>query len=260
MNSNNYPLITSPEIKILKSLSQKKYRELKNLFLIEGKKLVLEAVTSNQPVQKIFVTQNFIDKNPDYFDDLKFPRNNIFLVHEKDFEKIANTLTPEGIAALLLIVKPEFQVKDFSGEEMILYLDRITDPGNLGTIIRTADWFGVNVILLSSDCVELHNPKTLRASMGSIFHCKIFDQCDRNVLEELHKQNYKIVATALKGKKFSSTYFKQKSVIIFSSESHGLSEELHSIVDEYVTIPKFGKAESLNVSAAAAAILALTKC
>lgn len=259
MSKRFLPTMGSKDLKHLHSLSIKKFRQEKKEYILEGKKVLNEALASNQTIEKIFFTQSFLEKNEKFVIALKRSSTPIFIIEENLLNKFSNMKTPEGILAVVKIPANNFCAENFENENLIIYLDKITDPGNLGAIIRTADWYGVNSVLLSTGCVELYNPKTIRATMGSNFHLSIYEECDEISLTELKDNGFKIIATTLSGRKIEKNLFKGKCVLIFSSESHGLSEELHSLIDEEITILKFGKAESLNVSAAAASILALAK-
>ena len=134
-------------------------------------------------------------------------------------------------------------------------MDNISDPGNAGTILRNCDWFGVNEIILTKGSVEVYNPKTIRASMGSIFHLKIYREIESSFLSKLKENGYKILVTDIKGENINSFVFPGKAVIIFSNESLGPSGEVMEISDDLITIPGYGMAESLNVASASAVIL-----
>jgi RNA methyltransferase, TrmH family len=145
--------------------------------------------------------------------------------------------------------------------KLIAALDGINDPGNVGTIIRNADWFGVKEILLSNDCADVYNPKTIRASAGSIFHLSMMieDNLIRS-LSSLKQKGYRILCADITGKNIYQYKKDEKAIIVFSNEANGPSDELLNTANERVTVPKKGKAESLNVASASAVILSeLTK-
>ncbi|MBI2436316.1 MAG: RNA methyltransferase, partial [Candidatus Magasanikbacteria bacterium] len=172
----------------------------------------------------------------------------------KDVGFIKDTETFPGVLAV--VDQQEIDLEDLV-EGPIICLDNIKDPGNLGTIIRTADWFGIKNILLSENSVDPYNPKVVRSTMGSMFHVHIFETGNlKKTLKKL-KENfeYKIYSLDLKGKKLSTLKPSPKSVYIFGSESHGVSEGLDELIDERYTIEKKGEAESLNVAIATGILL-----
>ena len=135
-------------------------------------------------------------------------------------------------------------------------LDNISDPGNVGTILRTCAWFGIKAVLLSKDCAELYNPKVLRSSMGGVFNLNIFENVDLQIeIQSLKSLNYKIYLADMNGTDYRNVNFEKKTAIIFSSEAFGPTKEIANLSDIKITIPPKGNIESLNVSAAAAIIL-----
>ena len=136
-------------------------------------------------------------------------------------------------------------------------LDNISDPGNLGTIIRNCDWFGIKNILLSENIVDYTNPKVIRSSMGSVFHVNLFEGIDAETLLKLKSQGYEILCADLEGENIFSHQRNKKTILILSSESHGPSKEFLEISDKKICIPKIGDAESLNVASASAVLLAI---
>ncbi|MBK6524194.1 MAG: RNA methyltransferase [Crocinitomicaceae bacterium] len=134
-------------------------------------------------------------------------------------------------------------------------MDEIKDPGNLGTILRTADWFGINTVLASENCVDLYNPKVIQASMGAVYRINYIQDSLQKVLPDLKKSGFKLVGAAMQGKDLYTYSYPEKLALVMGSESHGISEKTNSLLDETLTIPKFGETESLNVGVAAAIIL-----
>lgn len=259
MSKRFLPTMSSKDLKHLHSLSIKKFRCERREFILEGRKLLNEAIASNRQIEKIFFTHSFLDRNENFVTELQRSGFQSFLIEENIFKKFTAMKTPEGILAIAKMFENNFNSRNVENEKLIIYLDKITDPGNMGAIIRSADWYGINSVMLSKECVELQNPKTIRSTMGSIFHINIYEECDEQSLSQLKGRGFKIIAATLRGKKIEMNLFKEKCALVFSSESHGLSAELRPLIDEEITIPKFGRAESLNVSAAAASILALVK-
>jgi len=135
-------------------------------------------------------------------------------------------------------------------------LDSISDPGNLGTIIRTCDWFGVKNIFLSDNIVDYTSPKVIRSSMGSIFHINIYEDIDAEILSDLKREGFEILCADIEGENVFSYNSERKKVLILSSESHGPSKDFEKISDKKISIPRIGNAESLNVASASAVLLA----
>lgn len=245
-------MISKNQLKYFASLNQKKFRNEAGVFLIEGRKMVEEAMKENVEIVNLIATGSFFDsRNVQSDDSIKV------IAGAKDMERIsALKKAPEVIA----VVK-QFENKTVDIEtEIILALDSINDPGNFGTIIRTCDWFGVTDILCSNDCVELYNSKVVQASMGSIFRVNVSCVNLRSELVKLKDEhNYKIIIADMEGESIYSNSIAGKKIILLGSESHGISKDLFSLATKTFAIPKFGNAESLNVSIANAIILSELK-
>ena len=253
-------MISQSKLKYYSSLLQKKYRRDEKKFLVEGKKLVEEGLQQNRyPCEIIFITNEFKENNEEFiFSSL---RNFQFeIIRTIDFNRLCDTQQPQGIVAVFQIPLNDEQPKLVSRK--IIYLEEIADPGNLGTIIRTCDWFGFGQILLSKNCVELFNPKVIRASMGSIFHLSVSENIELPFLTNLKKLGFEILCSDLEGKIFSEIEKPEKVILCFSSEADGPSSALVAASDYQITIPKTcptarqeGNAESLNVASASAILL-----
>lgn len=172
-------------------------------------------------------------------------------ISEKQIEKISGLSTPPQAIALVPMMKHVFEPA-LIRNTWVLALDAINDPGNLGTIIRSADWFGVETILCSANCVELYNPKVIQSSMGSLFRVKLIYGDLRQMLLKTPLKKY---AATLSGKIISEVKFDKEGVLVIGSESHGISNEIIQLCDHEITIPKTGRAESLNAAVAASVIL-----
>jgi TrmH family RNA methyltransferase len=245
-------MISQSELKYYSSLLVKKFRNKENKFIVEGSKIVEEGLLSNYKCEVIFVTSTFLDSHPEIIEQTKTKK--LVQLKSLEFQKLSDTRTPQGVAAVFNKNYPKKDINEVI-ENFIVLIDNVSDPGNLGTILRTCDWFGINTVLISNQSVEYLNPKVIRSSMGSIFHLNIYEEFDLDKIEEMKKRNYKIICSDLQGKNINDFRFQNKSIIVFSNESLGPSEIIKSLADELVTIPKKGKAESLNVSSAAAIIL-----
>jgi len=248
-------MISVNQLKYYSSLRNKKYRNEENKFIVEGKKIILEGINSNYNCEVIFVTKVFIENNKEFLSKINSKSIRIEVIKSQDFKKFSDTITPQGIAAVFQ--KGNKSKTNLFKTNLVVYLDDISEPGNLGTIIRNCDWFGVQEIILSPDCAELYNPKTIRASMGSMFHLNIFENIDlKSYLNVLKEKKYLILCSDIQGADIFNYNKASKKVIIFSNEAKGPNKEMINLSDEIITIPKLGKAESLNVASASAIILA----
>ncbi len=247
-------MLSKNEFKHLMSLNMKKFRNAEKKFFVEGAKQVLEGLQSAWTCELIIVTESFEANNKVILDEIKQREVRIEKIKESDFYKLSDTNKPQGILAVFN--QKDFNLRDIQPGYPVVLLENISDPGNLGTILRTCDWFGIKMIILSKDCADLYNSKVIRSTMGSIFHLNLYRP--ENYLEgvkELQLKGYKIVTADLKGISYKSFEYVQSVVIVLSSESHGPSNEIVQISDSIITIDKYGEAESLNVASAAAVLL-----
>ncbi|MAV65204.1 MAG: hypothetical protein CBD97_03815 [Pelagibacteraceae bacterium TMED237] len=240
-------MISKAEIKILRSLENKKGRETHNLILVEGKRIIKQLLNYKVIPNKVWATQTFIYKNTDFIKKLSI-ETKIYSISHQDIKKTTKTHSPSGIICIVSPAKGSF--KKIARSAVIL--DNIADPGNLGTILRTSSWFGVNNILLSEKCVDPYNPKVVRAAMGAHFNMNIICGTIHKYIERLKSNNFKIIAADLKTKKTIRKFALKntKWALLMGSEAHGLTKSLTEIVDEKIKIPQFGQIESLNVSVA----------
>ncbi|NLW22668.1 MAG: RNA methyltransferase [Tissierellia bacterium] len=253
--------ITSPSnpiIKEIKSLYRKKGRWDKKLFIVEGVKMVKECIDNSYPLKYIIYSQDLfnIDGGKELFDSISSLQN-LKCVPAKLFREISEMGTPQGILAIA-----KFRVNtmnDINKEDnpFLLLLDGVQDPGNMGTIIRTADAFGIDGVVITKGCVDVYNPKVVRATMGSIFRVPIYHEEDGiKLIKEFKKNKIKTYSTSLKGEKYiQNVDFKEGGLLIIGNESKGVSETLESIADDLIKIPMAGGAESLNVAVASSIIM-----
>ena len=251
-------MISKNELKYFSGLLKKKFREKDKKFIAEGERIVEEGLRSNFKCEKIIVTHEFYEKKHNHLDELVTNQDILAIIKYQEFKKISDTINSQGIIAVFHIplkgTQPE-QIKT----NLVVCLENISDPGNVGTILRNCDWFGINNIILLKGCAEIYNPKTIRASMGAVFHLNIFNEIELERLSTFKLKGYKILTADLKGEDINSFKFPDKSIIIFSSEASGPSQNLLNISDYLITIPKYGNAESLNVASASAIILSRLK-
>lgn len=248
-------MITRNELKSYSSLLQKKYRNRESKFLVEGKKIVSEGLRSRYLCEIIFITEKFIEKEDEYNSLLKSLRVKISKVKSAEFRRLSDTKSPEGIAAVFEIRKRKLNYSLFK-DPILVYLENISDPGNVGTIIRNCDWFGIKNVFLSKESAEVYNPKVTRASMGSIFHLNIFEDIDLDKISKLKENGFEFICSDLSGTNIFEFKKNKNTLLILANESNGPSVKLRSITDQIVTIPGKGKAESLNVASASSVLLA----
>ncbi|WP_431294623.1 TrmH family RNA methyltransferase [Pedobacter sp. P26] len=237
-------MLSKSQISFIKSLHQKKYRKEHGLFIVEGIKSIQEFFQSSYQIHTIFYNSEQYNLLP------KLPANiNLFEVKNAELDKISTLQTPQGFLALVHIPKnKELDLKELKNE-FTLVLDGVQDPGNMGTIIRTADWFGFKNIICSADSVEVFNPKTVQATMGSLSRINIYE-ADLPVL--LEKNTIPVFGALLDGESIYKTQWGTEGLVILGNEGKGISAEVIKKINTPVTIPKIGEAESLNVAVSAA--------
>ena len=228
--------ISKNEIKLIRSLQQKKFRMQENLFVVEGKKVVEEALKLSGSVMKIFTTDE------EFSEDMKVP-----LIHPRDMEQISSlTNAPGYLAVLKQSLKSLITVKG----KTFCIANSISDPGNLGTLIRTCEWFGVDALLLDEHCVDPYNPKVIQATMGSVLRLSIAESSGQEIIEFCIANAIPILAAHLNGTPIQEFRAPEKWALVVGSESHGVSNEFVHAANECLTIPAMGEAESLNASIA----------
>lgn len=245
--------MTHNELKYYSSLLRKKYRKAEKKFLVEGKKSVEEGLESNFFCEKIFVSHKFFENTRSR---RLFKKADVEVLKKPELLRLTDTMTPQGIMAAFKI--PEDKKLEELNSGTIVYAENIADPGNLGTIIRICDWFGIETLLVSDKTVDVYNPKVIRASMGSIFHINIIEEIENKSLDILKEKGYKLICADLQGENLYEFNEPSKKIIALSNEATGPSVDLLEKSDHKITVPKFGKAESLNVAAASAIILSET--
>lgn len=245
--------MTNNEIKFLKSLSQKKYRYKHKQFLAEGLRVIDEAIKSNQKPMKIWTTENFLNNHPNFQNQIiKF---NYEIISETYFNQILDTKKPQHVMALLPL---DLGVKLIdSPDNFFLLLDGVSDPGNMGSLLRSAVWYGVNKVICSDECVDIYNPKVVRSGMGAHFSLESIINVNLiDVIGMLKKQGYSIVAATLDGVSHQELNIKNSLwALILGNEAHGISNDLYDFIDYKVSIPPIGNIESLNVAIAGSILL-----
>ncbi len=243
--------LSKNECKSISSLKIKKYRQQEKLFLVEGEKMVMEAITTGM-VHAIIATNDWWRESNRDFKGIK-----CFIADVNQIKKISEMVTPPPVIAVVGIPSCSFTIEDLKGK-ITIALDNIQDPGNLGTIIRLADWFGIENILCTVDCVDRWNFKVIQASMGSIFRVHVHYVDLREIFFQLKKINIFLIGALLSGENIYTTELPKEGILLLGNESKGISNELLSFVNKKITIPyvtkKEGRAESLNVAVAASII------
>ncbi|MCC2631070.1 MAG: tRNA/rRNA methyltransferase SpoU [Candidatus Paceibacter sp.] len=238
-------MLTKATAKLIRELHDKKGRQEHGLFLVEGEKNVLELLDSNFEIQQLFVTADF-EKEHKALVEAK-PH---LVVEQEELEKIG---TLESNNAALAVVKQKENLSlSVEKNEIVLALDDVRDPGNLGTIIRIADWYGITKIICSPTTTDFYNPKTISATKGSFTRVNIFYT---DLTEYLKNVSVPVFGAFLGGESVHTMQFPAEGILVMGSESHGIGEKLSELIKNKITIPAYGKAESLNVSIATAIIL-----
>lgn len=240
-------MITKNTVKEIKSLQQQKYRKELGLFVVEGRKMTEELLRSDFKVERLLATEAFLADNPSF--------SSAETVTEVQMQQMSGQDTPPGILAVVCV--PE--LREISATtRLILALDGIANPGNMGTMIRTAEWFGLRDIVCSPDCVELWNPKVIQATMGSVFRMNVVYSPLPDFLSKLKQSKKAIYGALLEGENLFEMQGKAEGVLVVGSESHGIRAEVLPHITHPVTIPRAdGSAtESLNAAVAAGILIA----
>ena len=235
-------MVSKNQIKLITSLQQKKYRQIHQLFVAEGVKVIQELLNSNLLLEHLYETDSL-------FNTVESTKKTI--ISEADLKKITSLSTPNNCLALFKIPIS----KNIISSGLIVALDDVRDPGNLGTIIRLCDWFGVTQLLCSEQTVDLYNPKVVQATMGSIARVSVFYI---NLETYLSKVNLPVFGTFMQGKNVYQENLPQEAILLLGNEANGISAELEKIISNKIAITRFGKlqqTESLNVATAAAIFL-----
>lgn len=235
-------MLSKAQISLISSLKNKKYRKDNQLFIAEGIKSVEEFINSSYQIDIIYVTEDALTKLNKIPQNIKFE-----LVSEKDFAKITQLTTPQGVLALVKIPNSKSVLELATYSNHMLVLDNIQDPGNLGTIIRTAEWFGMTHIVCSIDTVDVYNPKVVQATMGSLSRVEMI-YTDISSFLTLYKG--KKYGALLNGENIYNVDFGESGLIVLGNEGNGIRDSILPLLDTAVTIPRVGNAESLNVAVA----------
>jgi len=234
-------MVVKSQIKLIKSLQQKKYRTQHSLFVVEGIKTILELLKSDIDAQNIYTTDASF---------LKGNEGSVTIISETELKQMSSLKNPNKVLGIFRMPKPK--PLDFS--DWIVALDDIRDPGNLGTIIRLCDWFGIRHLVCSKNTVDCYNPKVLQATMGSIARINlVYDDLDITLKES----NLSVYGTFMNGDSVYNEKLPDTGILVMGNEGNGISEEIKNLCDRKIGIPHFGEqsTESLNVATATAILL-----
>lgn len=259
MMVSNITSASNPSVKEACELKQKKTRDEIGKFLIEGAKMLSEAVSSGVEVDSVFVTEVAYSENKDLIDSIGIKK--LYVVTDNVLSKLSEWKTPQGIVAV--VNKPKWNEDDFFKRDKLfsLVLDGVSDPGNIGTIIRTSEAAGINCIFTTQGTADCYQSKALRASMGSIFRIPVFENFEKcGIIYRLASNGIKTLTTSLNGndvKDFSVDF--KKLAVVLGNEGAGVSDEFIKSADALVRLPMEGKVESLNVAVCAGIIMYMLK-
>ncbi len=247
--------LSQKQAKLVRSLQIKKYREKEQLFWIEGVRLCEEALNASAKIEFCVLAQNFQenDRNQNLLKRI-LAQNIPTYQSQENFKSLADTDSPQGIGC---VVKIEENLPNYETAKRLLFIDGIQDPGNMGTLFRTAEWFGFDGIITSDNSVDILNPKVLRSTMGAIFNIPVQDKAQPiEVVKQLKEKRFTLIGSVL------SEHAKQeiqtpvdKACLVIGSEAHGIRKELLPLLDENICIPGSGKSESLNAAVAAGILM-----
>lgn len=239
------------KIKRLKSLDRKKVRNREDLFFIEGRKLLDEALSSRVRITEVYVSDTYYQNNMSYVD--KFTVKNLYLVRDGILQSLSYMKSPEGILALG--IPPKFDVPDVLKKgNPVLVMDRINDPKNAGTMIRSAEAFGIGCVFALEGCTDLYNEKSLRASMGSIFRVP-YIKISEEIFTVLKNAGYVIYGLDANGHNIETVSLDKRCALVIGNESDGLDKKIRKHLTETLSIPMQGKTESLNAACAAGIVM-----
>ena len=239
-------MLTKNTIKQIASMRQQKFRKESGLFVVEGRKMVEELLCSDFETMGVYASEAFLADYPSFA--------KAETVSEMQMEQMSGLDTPPGILA---VVKIPQQGEIKTSSKLVLALDGIANPGNMGTLIRTAEWFGIRDVVCSIDCVELWNPKTVQATMGSLFRMKVWKTNLADFLHQAQSEGRAIYGALLEGENLFQMKVKPEGILVIGSESHGIRENIMPFVSCPINIPRAegSLTESLNASVAAGIII-----
>ena len=246
------------KVKYTKSLLKSKNRNKESKFIIEGYRILTLAIECNAKIDYVFINEEFEKKTEhvEFLEILKSKNINTYKTTNKIFNGLVDTESTQGILAVVKFNQRTIQENLKDEHRFVLILDRIQDPGNMGTIIRTADAAGVDAIIALKGCVDIYNPKVIRSTMGSIFDMNIIHATQEEAVRLLKLKNFDIVSSYLDTDNYyDKVEYNYKTALVIGNEANGINDELVSKSDVLVKIPIYGKAESLNAAISSAILM-----
>lgn len=240
-------MISRQKLKYIKSLQLKKYQKQEQKFLVEGEKSVLEILNSRYKINILLATKRFLEI---YQHEISGKQPEIIELTQNELEKAGSLKTNFG--AIAVVEMPPEADLDKDTIRILPVFEDLQDPGNLGTIIRTCDWYGLRYIVLSGNSVDVYNPKVIQASMGSFTRVNVIY---RDLKSFLNQTDIPVIGTRLEGENIYNYSWPERVIIVFGNESRGISDELEPLIRADISIPRYGSAESLNVGIATAVVL-----
>lgn len=233
-----------------------RYRRQSGFFIAEGLRVCYDAMLSNADIEILFATEKAIEKNRDKFNELSEYSHKSFVVTEQIFSLISDTETPQGFLCVIKALDKISQFDTIKSNGKLLALDNVQDPNNLGTILRSAEAFGIDGIVMSEDCCDIYSPKVVRGSMGAVFRIPfvICSSISGYLSENTYLDSFASVVDS-SAKPITEVDFKSPCITVIGNEGNGLKQETIDSCKYKITIPMRGKAESLNASAAASIII-----
>ncbi|WP_435354607.1 TrmH family RNA methyltransferase [Emticicia sp. SJ17W-69] len=242
-------MFSKQQQKYVQSLQIKKYRQEHQRFLVEGAKSVVELLAADFEIELLLCTEKFFIEN-----EKKLKKISVEQISQSELEKLGTLQSNDAALAVVKMRENGFLMAD--EKEFVLILDDIRDPGNLGTILRIADWYGIKKVVCSLNTVDFYNPKVISASMGSFTRIKAYYSEISKYIENIDKiKNIEIIGTFLSSENVHHFDFPPSGYIVLGNESNGISDEVEKFITKKITIPRFGQAESLNVGIATAVVL-----
>ena len=245
-------------VKYTKSLLKSKNRQKESKYIIEGYRILTLAIECNADLDYVFINETFEDKEEHrkILNILDERNIKVFKTTNKIFKELIDTENTQGILGVVKFKDRKIEHNIKSNDEFVLILDRIQDPGNMGTIIRTADAAGVDAIIALKGCVDIYNPKVIRSTMGSIFDMNIIHCTQEECLEELKSKDFKIVSSYLDTENYyHETKYHERTALVIGNEANGVNDDLIKQSDILVKIPIYGNAESLNAAISSAILM-----
>ena len=246
------------KVKYTKSLLKSKNRNKESKFIIEGYRILTLAIECNAKIDYVFINEDFEKKTEhvEFLEILKSKNINTYKTTNKIFNELVDTESTQGILAVVKFNQRSIEENLKDEHRFVLILDRIQDPGNMGTIIRTADAAGVDAIIALKGCVDIYNPKVIRSTMGSIFDMNIIHATQEEAVRLLKLKNFDIVSSYLNTNNYyDKVEYNYKTALVIGNEANGINDELVSKSDVLVKIPIYGKAESLNAAISSAILM-----